>query len=237
MFVLKWSRLECYFYLRSELFNCGENMINPILKIIRDRRSSVRFKSTPITDGKLNAVLDAGRWAPSWTNTQPWRFIVVKDMEIKERMSSAVSTFFNWSIKDAPICIVTCVNPKEDPFHFIEDGTTATQNMALAAQSMGLGTSWIGVFSMSNEKDSTERKLKEILKIPKEWRLISILPIGVPKFNETKSRKELSEQVDFDNFRTREEQKSKTETNRKPSTEIQKTHEPLSAREIEPALV
>ena len=212
-------------------------MINPVLEAIKDRRSSVRFKSTPIDDEKVNAVLEAGRWAPSWTNAQPWRFIVVKDEGMKEKMSMAVSTFFSLSIKDAPICIAVCVNPKEDAFHFTEDGTTATQNMALAAQSLGLSTSWIGVFSLPNEKNSTERKLKEILEIPKEWRLISILPLGVPKFKETKTRKERSEIVDLNCFMIREEHKSKLEAREKPSAEIQKTHEPESARELERALV
>jgi nitroreductase len=107
------------------------------------------------------------------------------------------------AIKDAPVVIAVCVNPKKDPFHFAEDGTTATQNMALAAQSLKLSTSWIGVFSLHDEKNSTERRLKEILEIPKEWRLMSILPLGVPKFKETKTRKELPDIVDFDSFTSR----------------------------------
>jgi nitroreductase len=210
-------------------------MINPVLKAIRDRRSIVRFKSTPIDDEKVKAVLEAGRWAPSWMNMQPWRFITVKDEGVKQRLSSAVPTFFNLSIKDAPICIVVCVNPKEDPYHFIEDGTTATQNMALAAQSLGLGTSWIGVFSLDNEKSSAERKLKEILAIPKDWRVISVLPLGIPKFKEAKTRKELSELLDFNYFTIREERKPKLEAMEKPSTEIREIPEPVSARELEHA--
>jgi nitroreductase len=212
-------------------------MTNSVLKAIKDRRSSVRFKSTPIDDEKVNAVLEAGRWAPSWTNVQPWRFIVVKDEGIKKRMSSAVSTFFSLSIKDAPICIAVCVNPKEDSFHFIEDGTTATQNMALAAQSLGLSTSWIGVFSLHDERNSTERKLKEILEIPKEWRLISILPLGVPKFKETKTRKDRSEIVDLNYFRIREEPKPRLETKEKPPDEIHRLPEPESSREVERVLI
>ena len=212
-------------------------MLNPVLKAIRDRRSNARFESTPIDDEKVNAVLDAGRWAPSWTNSQPWRFIVVKHEGIKEKMRNAVSTFFNLSIKDAPICVAVCVNPEVDPFHFVEDGTTATQNMALAAQSVGLGTSWIGVFSLHDEKNSTERKLKEILEIPQKWRLISILPLGLPKFRQNKNRKDLSELVDLNLFMVRDEDKSKLEAKEKLSDEIRKTHEPVSARELEPALV
>ena len=151
------------FLFRNRIIKTGENMFNPILKTIKERRSSIRFKSIPVNDEKINAVLDSGRWAPSWTNTQPWRFIVVKEKVIKEKLSKVVPTIFSLSLIEAPLCIAICVDPKIDPFHFIEDGTIATQNMAIAAQSMGLSTTWIGVFSLKNDKESTERKIKEIL--------------------------------------------------------------------------
>jgi nitroreductase len=212
-------------------------MINPVLKAIKNRRSSTMFDATSVDDKKLKAILEAGRWAPSWANAQPWRFIIIKDQETKERMSNAALTFFRLTIKDAPICIAVCVNPKEEPYHFIEDGTTATQNMALAAQSLGLSTTWIGVFSLPNKKNSSERKIKEILKIPKEWRLISILPLGNPKSKETKTRKDLSEIADLNFFIKKEEHKLKSEEMKKPSAEIRKTPQPTSARELEPAIV
>ena len=212
-------------------------MSNPILKTIKDRRSSIRFMSTPVENEKLNTILEAGRWAPSWTNTQPWRFIVVKDEKIKERMSSAVSTFFSLSVKEAPVCIVICVNPMEDPFHFIEDGTAASQNMALVAQSVGLSTSWIGVFSLKNEKKSSERKIKKILQIPNEWRLISILPLGIPKYKETKTRKDLSKLVYYNKFMETENNEITLKEKKDTITEIQKSSYPSSAREIERALV
>ena len=212
-------------------------MTNSVLKAIRDRRSSSGFKSTQVDEKKLNAVLEAGRWAPSWANTQPWRFIMITGERTKERMSEAVSTFYKIVIKHAPICIAVCVNPKKDPFHFIEDGTTATQNMALAAHSLGLGTSWIGVFSLRDEKNSSEKKLKKILDVPKEWRLISILPIGVPKFKETKTRKELYTILSVNHFAIEEERESELESRKSLSVEKEKAHEPESARELERALV
>ena len=211
-------------------------MLNPVLEAIRERRSSVNFKSTPVSDEDLDAILEAGRWAPSWTNTQPWRFIVVKDEQIKEKMSEAVSTFFKMSIREAPVCIAVSVNPELDPFHFVEDGTNATQNMALAAQSLGLSTSWIGVFSMSDEKNSSERKVKEILKIPKNWRLVSVLPVGCPKYKLSKKRRDLSELLDYNTFEVREEKTRILET-QKPSEEDRTTIMPSSAREQGRALV
>ena len=212
-------------------------MSNSVLKSIKERRTIFRFKSASINNEQLNIVLEAGRWAPSWANTQPWRFIVINDKEIKEKICSNVTTISSLGIKDAPICIAICVNPKEDSFHFIEDGAAATQNMALAAHSMGLGTTWIGIFSLLDNKKSAERKIKKILKIPDQWRLISLLPLGIPKFNETKSRKDLASMVDMNSFHTRSEKWSKLDEKKKLLSETKKTLQPSSAREIEPALV
>jgi nitroreductase len=216
----------------------GEFMkTNIVLKTIMERRSNLRFKSTLVSDEKLNSVLEAGRWAPSWTNSQPWRFIVVKEKEVKDKIGDAVASIFNLTIKDAPVCIVTCVNTHKDPFHFVEDGAIATQNMALATQSLGLGTSWIGIFSLDNEKNSSERKVKEILRVPNNWRIISILPIGVPMFEETRKRKELSELLDFDVFQARDELKPDYREKSMSPADVLRVREPSSAREIEPALV
>jgi len=83
----------------------------------------------------------------------------------------------------------------EDPYHFVEDGAAATQNMAVVAQSLGLGSIWIGVYHVGSVKNSAEEKIKAVLKIPKTWRIISILPIGVAKYAPEKERKPLSELV------------------------------------------
>ena len=71
---------------------------------------------------------------------------------------------------------------------------------------------------MSDEKNSSERKVKEVLKIPKNWRLISILPVGSPKFKLSKKRKDLSELLDFNTFEVKEEKPRVLETQR-PSEE------------------
>jgi len=170
-------------------------MINPVLKAIRDRRSVRRFETTPIEEEKIQAILEAGRWAPSWLNRQPWRVLLITDQDLKQRISEHVPTIFIMGMKEAPISIAVLVDPKEDPYHFIEDGAVATQNMALAAQSLGLGSCWIGVFNLKGEKDSAEEKMKEILNIPKTYRLISLLPVGVPKYVEEKKRKKPSQLV------------------------------------------
>jgi len=175
-------------------------MSNPVLEVIRNRRSATRFDTASVEEEKVQAILEAGRWAPSWLNRQPWKFIVVRDRLLKERISEFAPTVYKLALSEAPVCIVVCVDPVEDPFHYVEDGAIATQNMALAAQSLGLGSLWIGVFNVRNERNSAEEKTKAILGIPENYRLISILPIGVVRLAPEKARKNLSEIVMNERF-------------------------------------
>jgi len=171
-------------------------MSNPVLDAIQNRRSVVRFEETPIDEEKIKAILEAGRWAPSWLNKQPWSFIVVTDQKIKERLSEVVPTLFTLGLKEAPACIVIAVDTKEEPHHFIEDGAAASQNMALAAYSLGLHSCWIGIYDIEGQKGSAEEKVREILEIPKAHRVISLLPIGRARHKiQKKERKNLRQLV------------------------------------------
>lgn len=168
---------------------------NHVLEAIRNRRSIIRFETTPIEEGKIQAILEAGRWAPSVLNRQPWRFIIVKDPTIKEALSEIAPTIFKAGMREAPLCIAISVDPQEEPYHFIEDASAAIQNMALAAHSLGLGSCWIGIFRLEGEKGTSEEKIKNILEIPKTHRVIALLPIGIPKYFVEKTRKPLSQLV------------------------------------------
>lgn len=170
-------------------------MTNPVVEAIKNRRSVIRFETSPVEEEQIQTILEAGRWAPSWLNRQPWKLIVVKDPTIKESLSEFAPTIFQAGVREAPVCIVVSVDPDEDPYHFAEDGAAATQNMALAAYSLGLGSCWIGIFRLKEEKKSSEEKIKNVLGIPESHRVISLLPIGIPKYFEEKDRKNLSQFV------------------------------------------
>lgn len=174
-------------------------MTNSVLDSIKKRRSVVRFESTPLDGKKLKAILEAGRWAPSWLNKQPWSFIVVKDQDLKEKLSHAVPTVFVQGLREAPICIAVVVDAAEDPYHFVEDGAVATQNMALAAHSLGLYSCWIGVFDVKNQRNSSENNVKQILQVPKTHRVISLLPIGYTTQEITKKERKTLNQIVYEN--------------------------------------
>lgn len=172
-------------------------MTNEVLTAIRERRSVLRFESTPVEDEKLDAILEAGRWAPSWINKQPWNFIVIKDQKIKEMLSEAVPTTFVQGLKEAPLCIAIVVNEVQDPYHYIEAGAAAAQNMALAAHSLGLNSSWVGVYDLKNERNSAEGKVRKILEVPRDVRVIAILPVGRIKGDLPKKDRKTLRQIVF----------------------------------------
>lgn len=155
---------------------------------IFNRRASVReFSDEKIDEKTIDFLLDCAVTAPSNGNLQPWEFIVVKSEEMKERLVSC--TFFGFHskggnhqdwIKEAPVIIVCCANPKRTKARYGEMGylgsiidvAAATQNLLLSAANLGLAACWVGGYD--------ELKLKGILKIPSSVKPIGMIPIGHP---------------------------------------------------------
>lgn len=181
-------------------------MDNPVLKAIRERRSIFAFFPSELEKETLWQMLDAGRWAPSWINSQPWRFIVVTDSELKRKIGAIGNrkTFFSkpsW-MDDAAVVIVVTVDPEKDPNHYVEDGAIAAQNIALAAHSLGYASFYLGIYETKNENDgkTAEDDVKALLQIPEKIRIIAILPIGVPEKIKKSSRQDLTDVVYYDKF-------------------------------------
>lgn len=183
---------------------------NELLKAIEERRSIIRFEPKPVTDEQIRAILEAGRWAPSFANSQPWEFIVVKDEELLGELNGLVQriavarrgqvALSKAGLGDAPVVIVVAVDPWKDPRHFVEAGAVAAQNMALAAYGLGLASYWAGVYHPRRRGGTPEAKIKKLLNIPREHRVIAILPIGVPAYEDRSERRELSELVHYDRY-------------------------------------
>jgi nitroreductase len=183
-----------------------------LFEAIKTRRSIRRYTPDPVDDEKIDTILEAGRWAPSWANTQCWRFIVVRDPEVKSKIAESLinivmqdSVWVNPAFKafaTAPVIIVVCaqtgksgyrhgggnepVTDKGDWFMF--DAALAVQNMALATHAQGLGTVIIGAFDA--------RQVEKLLGVPEGYRAVTLFPVGVPaREAKTPPRKELAEIV------------------------------------------
>ncbi len=169
-------------------------------EVIRTRRSIRSYKPDPIPDDVLKRILEAARIAPSGSNRQPWKFIIVKNEELKRKLAEACHN--QMFIAEAPIVIVACGynihwNRGEymGDLSMLIDVSIAFTHLILAARAEGLGTCWIGSFS--------NKKVKEILKIPEDVNVVAITPLGYPKdeyFREPGPRKPLSEILSIDKF-------------------------------------
>jgi nitroreductase len=175
---------------------------NSTLHAIRERRSIREFAPEPLTDEQLEAVLEAGRWAPSARNSQPWDFVVVSDPGIRAEIGEILkrTTFWWRGLATAPTMIVVSVDESRDSEHFVEDGAVAAQNICLAAQSLGLGSSWAGVYARRPSKGDVEDALRALLSLPRTHRIVAVVPVGVALHTKQSSRRPLEEMVHHDRF-------------------------------------
>ncbi|MCZ7399079.1 MAG: nitroreductase family protein [Candidatus Methanoperedens sp.] len=143
-----------------------------VLDIIKRRRSVRRFDGATIPKEAMEQILEAGRWAPSGANAQPWRFVVVTQ---KEKLS-AISDFCYYKlfksrhVGEAGAAVVICADPEAGSKTYTIDAAIAGTNMTLMATSLGIGSCWIGAFR--------EEKLKELLHIPAELKIIALIAFG-----------------------------------------------------------
>lgn len=167
-----------------------------VSEAIRKRRSVRAYKSKDIPEELLNKLLEAARLAPSASNKQGWKFVVVKDKEIKKALSIAASN--QAFIADAGIVIAAV---SLEPEHIMRckvhtyavDLAIAVDHITLEAASLGLGSCWIGAFS--------QEEVKKILKIPEKYKVVALLPVGYPADSpRPKDRKQLKDIICYDSF-------------------------------------
>ncbi|TKJ30311.1 MAG: hypothetical protein CEE40_05245 [Chloroflexi bacterium B3_Chlor] len=207
---------------------------------IRQRRSIRKYKAdAPIPREDIEAIIEAGSWAPSSTNIQPWRFILVEDRETIASMAKAVydkfqavskealgkgekrlAAFFRFLrsygsfFADAPLVIVACAKPYENPVLKMPMATVvqkakelehmdvdvkplvidtvqksvamAVQNMLLKAQSLGYGT------CVMDAPIAIEGTVREMLDIEDDLELVMVIPMGVPESTKVEAPERLA---------------------------------------------
>ncbi len=162
---------------------------------IRKRRSVREFLPTPVPDEILMKVLEAAGLAPSSSNRQQWRFVVVRD-EDRRRSLARIANSQMW-IASAPVVIaaistdlgsiMTCEVPR-----YAVDTAIAMDHLTLAAVEEGLDTCWIGAFSQT--------KAREILGVSTDCMVVTLMPVGyaAPTHVVAKSRKPLEAIVRYE---------------------------------------
>lgn len=178
---------------------------------IYQRRSVRKFTDEPVSDEDLKYIIEAGRWAPSGENSQGWRFLIIKDREIIEKLGEIsgngsarrftgefatqrmqerfaslqdeekrkavfhklVSGNVSRFVATAPVVI--CVVGKKDVWDVQLDNAACIENMLIMVSALGLGATWV-IAPITDIRD--EQVVDELLGIPKDYKAISIIPIG-----------------------------------------------------------
>ncbi len=164
-----------------------------VLQAIRERRSIRKYLDTPVEDEKIQAILEAGRWAPSASNRQPWHFIVIRDAETRRRLAEAHP--YGRFMAESPVVIVVLAIPARHQKYHLCDPHNAMQNMLLAAYALGLGTCWVGV-----RNTPMENRFREILGVPRGLRVVCAFPVGYPAETAESSREPLEKIVSYERY-------------------------------------
>lgn len=146
-----------------------------VMKAIQSRRSIRAYDTRGVEEEKLNRILESARLSPSANNRQERRFVIIKDAKTRKMLcEAAMNQAF---VAEAPVVIAACSVESEymmscGQLAYPIDTAIAVDHMTLQAVEEGLGTCWIGAFD--------EKKVKDILAIPDNVRVVALLPLGYP---------------------------------------------------------
>jgi nitroreductase len=159
------------------------------LSLAQKRRSIRRYLDKPIDPEKIEKLIEAVLRAPSSRGFNPWEFIVVADPVLLEKLSKAKPHGASF-IKEASLGIVVCADPEKCDV-WIEDASIASIYIHLAAVSMGLGSCWIQIRKRMHDRTITaEQYIRELLSIPENLNVESMIAIGYPAEQKTPHSKQ-----------------------------------------------
>jgi len=169
--------------------------MNNVLELIKKRRSTRAFKSEQIKHEELDQILEAGIWAPSGHNMQPWHFLVIQNQELinelnndtkevlkdfhieefrKMGYSENLNIFYN-----APTLVLALYDEKG--LTPIQDISAASQNMLIMAESLGVGACWNGLITIGLENKAMAKKYTEKLNVPNGYKIYHGIVLGYAK--------------------------------------------------------
>jgi nitroreductase len=146
------------------------------LEAIFNRRSIRQYTAEKVTDEQLETILKAAMYAPSAVNKQPWQFIVFREKDTIQHIIEVHPNAAMLSQSNAAILVCWDDRLQHDIGYGPVDCAAATQNMLLAAHSIGLGAVWVGIYPRQKRMDA----IKEIFNLPDPINGFSIISIGHP---------------------------------------------------------
>lgn len=177
--------------------NSGSNA-EAVLDNIHSRKSVRQYTEETVSPEQVETMLRAAMAAPTAVNFQPWRFVVVTEREKLDAMAEILP--YAKMLKQAPLAIVVCgetvwMGGNENPY-WQQDCAAATQNLLLAAEAIGLGAVWTGVYP----NEELYVKLHDFLGLPTTVQPFCAIPIGHPAGDEQPKDKWKPENIHYEKW-------------------------------------
>jgi nitroreductase len=159
------------------------------ITVIKGRRSVRQYKETPIPDEAMRDALECARQAPSARNVQPWIFVVVKNRDTLAALGDLAD--HGAFIADAQACIA--VFGERDADYCLEDCCAATGQLMLGLWAHGVGSCWV-----AGARKGYAEAVRELLKVPDTYTLVSLVPAGYPADMKIPPKKKIEDIVFYE---------------------------------------
>ena len=171
-----------------------------VLESIHARTSIRSYLPKEVEEKKVEQLLRAAMAAPTATNKQPWAFIVIKEKEVLNELGSTLP--YAKMTKEAPLAIVVCGDLTKaisgaGSDYWVQDASAATENLLLAAQGLGLGAVWTGVYPIKERV----KEVQKILHLPEYIIPLNVVPVGYPAENPLPKDKWKPENVHYNRWK------------------------------------
>lgn len=168
-----------------------------MIELLRKRRSIRKYTEQQIETDKIELLKEAVLRSPSSKNINPWEFVFVEDIELIQQLKKCKLHGVT-PLKTAPLVVVICADENLNDV-WVEDCSIASILLQLTAQSLSLGSCWIQVRKrMFSEELSSEKYIQNLLNIPKNFKVLSVVTIGYP---ETEREGKPKDELQFEKIR------------------------------------
>ncbi len=173
-----------------------------VYELLKKRRSCRKYQDKLIEKRDIDTLLNAALMSPSSKRANPWEFIAVTNKDILSQLSNCKEHASSF-VAEAPLAIVVIANTEKSDV-WVEDASIASILLQLTAEDLGLGSCWVQIRNRNSkqEKVNSDKYVRNVLNIPEEYAVESIISIGYKieerkPFDEEKLQKE---KLHFDKF-------------------------------------
>ena len=164
-----------------------------VLENIAERKSVRKYLNKSVEEDKIDAIVKAGMAAPSGMDRRPWEFVVVTDREALDSMAAKLP--YAKMLTNAPLAIVVCGDTTRSSYWYL-DCSAATQNILLAAESLGLGAVWTAAYPYEDRM----QVVRKYTALPENILPLCVIPFGYPATQQQPKQKYDEKKIHYEKW-------------------------------------